>query len=227
MTNNKKELVAYLMQFVSENKHVAIERVIEQRTRYVTVALEDIYKIDNVSAAVRSIECFGLQDVHIIEQTNSYSTNIGITKGAADWIDCKRYRKPDSNNTEECFKQLRADNYMIVATSPKAGGYTIQELPLDRKVALIFGSEIAGLSSYALEHADAFVTIPMYGFTQSFNISVSVALCAYELTKRLRQSDSAWQLSEQEMYDIKLAWLRRVVRGADELEKLFLSRVTD
>lgn len=219
-----KELVDYLFQFVTQNKRDTIERVLNERTRYITIVLEDIYKIDNINAAIRSTECLGLQDVHIIEQKNAYAVNSGITKGASDWVSVIRHRKPDADNAQECFKQLRADGYMIVATSPHPQGYTIENLPLDKKIALVFGNERAGLSSYALENADAFVTIPMFGFTESFNISVSVALSLYELTKRLRQSSLEWHLTEQEKLTITLTWLKRLIRGSAELEKLFLSQ---
>lgn len=218
----KEQLIAYLSSYSTPHKVDKMQRVALNRTRYVTIALEGIYQPHNISAALRSAECFGLQGVSIIEQRNRYVINKGITKGASDWLTLNRYATAGVNTTEQCFNQLRADNYWIVATSPHAQGYVLSGLPLDRKIALIFGNEETGLSDYALQHADAYVRIPLYGFTESFNISVSVALCLYDVTTRLRQSAISWQLSDDELLDVKLEWLMHSIRASQELIQLFL-----
>ena len=104
-----------------------------------------------------------------------------------------------------------------MGTTPHQRAYTLSELPLDTKVAIIFGNERLGISDYALEHADTFVTIPMYGFTQSYNASVSAALVAYELRKRLQHSPIDWHITEQEKFELELSWLKRLVRGSEHM----------
>lgn len=217
----KKQIITLLSQYTTANKLVKMAECLKKRTRFVVPVLEDIYQSHNANAVIRSAECFGVQDVHVIEVMHTYASNVGVSKGASDWIQVYRH-----TSTQECFKRLREQGYFIVATTPsaeKAREYVINTLPVDRKIALVFGTEETGLSEYALQNADAFVTIPMYGFTESFNISVSVAICLYDITTRMRET-SKWQLTQEEMIDVELMWLRRAVRGSAEIERRFLGK---
>lgn len=218
----KKDFIRYASALWNERRRERAQEIVRHRTRWATMVLEDIYQSHNISAAIRSAECFGLQDVHIIEQTNRFSVNINITKGASEWMDLYRYRDPERSNVADCYAELKKRGYQIIATSPHPKGYILSEMPVDKPFALVFGTEETGLSSYALEHADAYVRIPMYGFTESFNISVSAALCLMDATERMRALQVPWQLSDEEQDDIMLAWLRRTIRGIDELEQRFL-----
>ena len=222
--DEQKRLIEYLEQFTTQHKINLINRVLELRTRHVTMVLEDIFHGHNISAAVRSAEGFGIQDVHIIEQRHKYNFKVGIDKGASEWLSVNRYDKKEINNTQACFEALKKDGYAIAVTSPHAQGYTLNTLPLDKKIALVLGTEQTGATAYALTEADLHVRVSMYGFTESFNISVCAALCLYDISTRLRESDIAWQIPQQEKIDIKLDWLRNIVRGSDELEKLFLEK---
>lgn len=219
---NQKALCAFLRQYVSENKQHKMQHALTERTNYISVILEDIYQPHNISAALRSCEGFGIQTVQVIEQRFGYKPHQGVTKGAADWLTINHYNMSDA--TAHCFDTLRSQGYTIVATSPHATSYTIDQFPLDRKCALVFGTEQEGLSQYALQHADAFVRIPMYGFTESFNISVSVALCLYELTQRLRASSYPWRLTPEEQVALELQWLRTHIRASAQLEELFYTQ---
>jgi len=220
-TDIQQKLIAYLSQFTTNHKLEVIDRTLQERTRHVALVLEDVFHGHNISAAVRSAECFGVQDIHIIEQRHGYSFKEGITKGASEWLSVYRYTKHE-NNTAHCFEWLKKNNYCVAVTSPHAKGYAIHELPLDKKIALVFGTEQSGITQYAYDNADAHVVVPMYGMTESLNISVCAALCLYDVTSRLRAGSSAWRLSEEEKTEIKLEWLRRIVRGSDQLEKRFL-----
>lgn len=221
--DDKKKIITLLSEYTTQNKLQKMDRHIHGRTRYVVPVLEDVFQSHNANAVIRSAECFGVQDVHVIEVLNQYAANIGVAKGASEWIDMYKY-----TSTEDCFAALRSRGYLIVATSPHADAtraqYILPELPIHQKIALIFGTEETGLSEYALQHADAFVAIPMYGFTESFNISVSAAVCLYDITTRIRASSMHWQLTEDEILDVRLSWLRRAVRGSAELERRFFSK---
>lgn len=221
-TTKKQALIEYLSGFVTPNKLEKMDQALEHRTNRVTAVLEDIFQHNNISASIRSAEGFGIQNIHVIEERNAYDININISKGATNWVTLHRYNKHNGNNSEACFKTLRERGYWIVATSPHETAYQLHELPLDKKIAFVFGTEDTGISDYAREQADATVAIPMFGFTESFNISVSVSLCLYDVMTRLRQSDIPWQLTQEEKETIKLEWLRSSVRGADHLEKQFL-----
>jgi tRNA (guanosine-2'-O-)-methyltransferase len=221
MDNYKQELYDFLSNFVTEERKQKFENVIHQRTRYITVAVEDVFQPHNASAVLRSAECFGVQDVHVIENKNKYNPSTDISLGSHQWLTLTRHTKSE-NNSLSCIKALKAEGYRIVATTPHTKDCLVSELDLSKgKLALFFGTEIDGLSETIMNEADEFVKIPMSGFTESFNISVSAAICMYELTRRLRESNLPYALSEEEMLDIKLGWMMESVRSSDLLVKEF------
>ena len=111
----------------------------------------------------------------------------------------------------------------IYATSPHANrAGELEDIDLQQKVALMFGTELSGLSNEAMDLAEKTVKIPMYGFTESYNLSVSVALCLQKLVERIHQSEVQWQLSEQEKEAIRLTWYRKTVKNSDVIERNFL-----
>ncbi|MEL7834293.1 RNA methyltransferase [Fodinibius sp. Rm-B-1B1-1] len=219
----KKELITYLREFATTSRWETINKVLEKRTRYLTVVLEDIYQPHNASAVLRSCDCFGIQDVHIIENKNEFDPNKGVTIGADKWISLQSHNQPKQNNTAACFEQLKGQGYQIIATTPHENDVNIDEVSLDQKTALLFGAELTGLSDYALEHADGYAKIPMQGFSESFNISVSAALCLYELSQRMRAQRDDWQLDENEIIDLQLDWLKKTVRAPEKLIDRYLS----
>jgi len=216
-----KEFLDHLVSFVSENKQNKFTEVLNNRTRHLTVVLEDIYQPHNASAVLRSCDCFGVQDIHIIENRNKYNVNPKIVVGSNKWLDLK-YHNEQKENTLACINDLKAKGYTIVATTPHNDDVLLPELPIDKPIALMFGTEQDGLTDVALEHADVFMRIPMYGFTESYNISVSAALSLQSITDRLHKSDVEWQLSEDEKNEIKLDWAKKVVRNWKGYEKEFL-----
>lgn len=215
------ELNEYLEQFVTPNRLARIKSVLAQRTRHITLVLEDIYQPHNASAVLRSCECFGIQDVHIIENRYQYEVNPDIVLGASKWLDLRQYNKADEN-TVSCLQNLKKKGYLLVATSPHEEDFTPANLPLEKPVALLFGTEQEGLSPQALEMADAFLSIPMAGFTESFNISVSAAICLYEISSRLRKSQFEWRLTESEKNELLHEWLKKSIKNPDLLIERFL-----
>lgn len=202
-----------------------MDRVLLQRTRYVTLVLEDIFQSQNASAAVRTCECLGIQDLHVIEQSSSYSVNKKVLKGSNKWMNIIKHKEKDENNTKVCYEQLRAHGYKILVTDPSPDGISINEVPIDQKIALVMGNELEGISDYALHQADQKVNIPMFGFTESFNISVSAAICLNTLLNKVRSSSVNWQLTSEEMADLRLQWLRKSVRRSDLIEQEFLNSI--
>ena len=217
----RSELITFLAQFVSEHKKNRIEEVLSKRTRYLTVVLEDIFKPHNASAVIRTADCLGIQDIHLIENENAYEVNPYVARGATKWVDLHQYNKECNNNTQVCLKTLRGKGYKIYATSPTEG-YKPEDIPLDEKIALVFGTEFSGISPTVLKEADGFLNIPMYGFTESYNISVSAAICMYSIMNRLYKSPVKWNLTEEEKNQIKLQWYRTVAPRYSQLEKQFL-----
>lgn len=228
---NKQEesrlLLDFFSDYVTENKKQLIDEVLQNRSRYLTVALEDIYVSQNASAVIRSCDCFGFQDIHIIENHHRFKVNKGVTRGSSKWVDVHRYNAPGVNNTTACFESLKASGYKVYATTPHQSGYQLPELPLtDQKIALVFGNEHTGLSDYALQNADGFLRIPMYGFTESYNISVSAALCLYDIVHRLQKSTLDWRMSTAEREELQLLWYKKMVRRSEVMEKSFLASLS-
>jgi len=219
----KEQLLEKLLSIISDHKNQLFDKVIKERTRYLTVVLEDIYQPQNASAVLRTADCFGIQDVHIIENRNEYMINPEVALGASKWLSLHRYAESE-NNSLKAIKKLKKEGYRIVATMPHTDDIMIQDLDMNQKTALFFGTEISGLSEVVTKHADLFVKIPMYGFTESYNISVSAALCLQHLTTKMRKADVNWELNESEVLDVKLDWARSVVRESKKVEKALFEK---
>ena len=220
----KEKLLNHLIEFVSENKKQLFGKMIQYRTKHITVVLEDIFQPHNASAVLRTCDCFGIQDIHIIENKNEYEVNPDVALGSSKWLNLHKYNFSD-NNTTEAFNSLRKKGYRIVATTPHENDCLLEELNLNSKIALVFGTELDGLSETAINNADEFVKIPMYGFTESFNISVSAAIILHHLTEKLRKYSLNWELTDMEKTEIKLNWVKNVVKKSDLLEKEFLKNL--
>ncbi|MEI8201787.1 MAG: RNA methyltransferase [Bacteroidota bacterium] len=219
----KKRLFEFLSTFISENRKELFEKNIQERTKYITIVLDNVYQSHNASAILRSSECMGIQDVHIIQSENNFEANSEIALGSSQWLDLHKYNQKDS--ITEIYQSLRKKNYSIVATSPNNQAFTPETLPMNTKLAFVFGTELRGLSNDAMEQADFLMKIPMYGFTQSLNISVSVGITSYIFIERLRKMNINWQLGEEEMLDVKINWARSTIKRVDLLEKEFFKEI--
>ncbi|MFH1296670.1 MAG: RNA methyltransferase [Bacteroidota bacterium] len=219
--SDKHRILTYLLTFISENKQQKFREIIQFRTRHITIVLEDIYQPHNASAVLRSCDCFGVQDVHIIENKNKYEVNPDIALGSAKWLKLIKYNQKE-NNTTSCLTRLKEQGYQIVATTPHKDDFTPEEFPLEKKFALLFGTELQGLTSEALHLADNFIRIPMVGFTESLNISVSAAILIHALTGRLYSSEINWRLSEEEQTDILISWAAAMIKTPDLLIRNFM-----
>ena len=221
----KKKLAEYLEGFITQHRKDIINEILECRTRYITVVLEDIYQSQNASAVLRTCECFGIQDVHIIENKNRYEINPDVTLGANKWLNLIKYRGKE-NITKAAVNSLKSKGYRIVATTPDNNNISLEDFDLEKgKVAVLLGTELTGLTDEILNMADEFLNIPMYGFTRSFNISVSAAIILHNLISKMRSSKLNWRLSEQEKQDIKIKFLRESIKKSDLIENSFMCRL--
>lgn len=214
------QLYERLSAFITDNKRALFDQLAPLRTRHITVVLEDIYQPHNASAVVRTCDLLGIQDIHIIENRNKFTVNPDVTLGSSKWIDMHRYRG-EGDNTQHCLDHLKSSGYTIVVTSPRASNITPSTIPLDRPLAFCFGTELTGASELLMERADVALRIPMHGFTESYNISVSAAITLYTVMERLRISNVDWRLSEVDLIALKLDWARKVVHSANHLEQRF------
>ncbi len=222
-TSTLRELIAYLGSFLTDHKVGGFQEVLDNRTRHITIVLEDIHQTHNASATVRSCDCFGIQELNIIENENRFTINPAVTRGASKWVDLTRWNEKGVDNTPICLNHLKEKGYRIIATTPHTSACLLPDLPVDQPLAIMFGRERTGIRESALDLADEHVRIPMYGFTESYNISVSVALTLHDLVTRLHRSDVDWRLDERDRLEIEYRWITKVLKQkkCQHLERMF------
>lgn len=212
----KKELIEYLETFLTPRRQDLFKQVLDERTRFLTVAIEDVGHLHNTSAVMRSCDAFGVQDVHVIEELKGKRIDREIAMGAQKWTSVKRY-----DSTKNALAKLKSEGYQIVATTPHHTAHKLEDFKLDKPTALFFGSEKDGLTETVIEAADEYIYIPTFGFTQSLNISVCAAILLQELTQRLRNSSLDWKLKPKDIEEIKTLWLKRNLKDYDALVAQF------
>ncbi len=218
----RAELIDSLAGVINPQRQELLRQILDQRTRFITVVLEDIYQAQNASAVIRTAECLGLQELHIIENRNEYQLNPAVVQGASKWMQVTRHRSNEQDNTRPCIETLRQRGYRIVAMTLREGSQELESLDLNSKTALCFGSEEPGLSETAHELADEYVNIPMCGFTQSFNLSVSAGISLYHLCGLMRSSSLPWQLEEDDKQNLLIDWLSKSTPTGKVLLQRFL-----
>lgn len=209
-------LLTYLEGFLSENRKKRFLDVLQNRTKHFTVAVEDVYQMHNTSAVMRSCEVFGIQELNIVEQKYGKSIDKQIAMGAQKWVDIFEHV-----SSQACIDSLRQKGYQIIATTPHNDSCTIENFDITKPSALFFGTEKEGLSDEVLQQADGFLKIPMVGFTESLNISVSAAIIIQDITNRLRNSSINWQLSEEEILEKRIDWARKTIKDIKNVESRF------
>ncbi|WP_343623622.1 RNA methyltransferase [Flavobacterium lindanitolerans] len=211
------DYLSYLEGFLTESRKEKFLKILEQRTNHFTIALEDVYQLHNTSAVMRSCEVFGIQNLHVVEEKYGKKIDKEIAMGAQKWVDVNRY-----NSNTECLKTLKEKGYQIIATTPHNDSCLLHEFDITKRSALFFGTERGGLSEEVMEEADGFLKIPMVGFTESLNISVSAAIVIQDITSRLRQSDVDWKLTEDEILSRRLAWAKNSIRDIKRIEQRYM-----
>lgn len=217
MKRDKRELLTYLENFITENRKEGFFRVLKNRTKHFTVAMEDVYQLHNTSAVMRSCEVFGIQELHVVEQKFGKRIDSEIALGAQKWVEITRF-----STNQCCIDNLKAKGYQIIATTPHNDSCLLEDFDISKPSALFFGTEKLGLSDEVMQQADGFLKIPMVGFTESLNISVSAAIIIQSLTNRLRHSDVNWQLTEEEILEKRLDWTRKSIKDIDFIERKFI-----
>ncbi len=224
MDSVEEALIHFLQEYVTEERQALISKVLSLRTRFITVVLEDIYQPQNASAVIRTCDCFGIQDLHIIENQNEYQVNPRVVHGASKWVSLHRYNE-EENNTAACLNALKKQGYTLLGTVPDPSAKSIHDVTFDKPTALIFGTEISGLSDDAKQTCDELVTYPMSGFTESLNISVSASLCLGAAVQAMKKAGVNWHLSEEEKKLLTLEWYKYSVSRSDVLEREFRKKM--
>jgi len=210
----------YLETILTENRSAKFLDVLSRRTKHFTVAIEDVFQLHNASAVMRSCEIFGIQELNIIEEKYGKTIDKEIAMGAQKWVDVNRF-----NTTGACIADLKQKGYRIIATSPHENSCLLEDFDIAQPAALFFGTERLGLSEDVLSQADGYLKIPMFGFTESINVSSSAAIIIQSLSSRLRHSDIKWQLTEDEMLEKRIDWARKSIKDIDYITQRYLETV--
>ena len=206
-------LVDYLESFLTDRRRENNHKVLARRSYHFTVAIEDVYQLHNTSAVMRSCDVFGVQDLHVIEERNVRKIDREIAMGAQKWVDVHRY-----HTTKDCVATLKEKGYQIVATSPHGNNcVTLAEFDYTKPSVFFFGKEDTGLSDYVLEQSDVQLMIPMVGFTESLNISVSAAIILQQVTQQLRQSTIDWKFTDAQLIAKRYDWVCRVLKSHEKI----------
>ena len=216
MSFSNHALLEYLEGFITDNREKGFLKVLQNRTKHFTIAMEDVYQLHNTSAVMRSCEVFGIQELNVIEQKFGKRIDTEIAMGAQKWVDVSRF-----NTVQSCVDEMRAKGYQIIATTPHNDSCMLHEFDISKRSAIFFGTEKNGLSEEVLHQADGFIKIPMVGYTESLNISVSAAIIIQDVTNRLRQSSIDWHFTEEEILEKRLDWTRKSIKDIDFIEKKF------
>ena len=210
------KLIEHLETYLTPHRKSRFEAVLPERTKHFTVATEDVYQLHNTSAVMRSCDVFGIQELHIVEEQNSKNIDREIAMGAQKWVDLKRYQ-----SVNDCILDLKQKGYQIVATTPHQDDCELHDFDVTKKSCFFFGRETQGLSQAVLNQADSFLKIPMVGFTESLNISVSAAIILQHVTTKLKQTDIPWQLTQNEVLEKRLDWCKKTIKSYDEITERF------
>ncbi|PKP22432.1 MAG: rRNA methyltransferase [Bacteroidetes bacterium HGW-Bacteroidetes-21] len=210
MSSEKAKLIQYLSEFATENRFELFAKTLLQRTRYFTVVVENLYQSHNASAVLRTCDCLGIQDVCVIEKNNEFKVSEDIALGASKWLNINKYE-----DEKKTLAALRSQGYRIIATSSHKSSVMLNDFDIYKgKSAIFMGNEVHGLSDFILSEADEHLKIPMYGFTESYNISVSAAIILYTLIQKIKYSDINYLLSEHEKEDVMLEWLKSSIKDS-------------
>lgn len=207
-----QDLLTYLESYLTPRRKMLFDKIVTQRTNYLTLVTQDVYQLHNTSAVIRSCDVFGIQNIHVIEERQARRIDKEIAMGAQKWVDVNRY-----NSTSECISALKAKNYQIVATSPHGDAQLLDEFDLSKPSAIFFGTEKDGLSDEVLKNADTKLKIPMQGFTESLNISVSAAIILQSLGNKLRKTELEWGLTSEEQLELKFNWAKKCIKNSEQL----------
>lgn len=221
MTADQQVILDYFQQFMSGHKIDLFEQKVLDRTRHFTLVLEDLFHPHNASAILRTCDCMGIQDVHMIENNHQFKNEKDISLGSRKWLNIQRYNDSDLSSPS-CINQLKEKGYTIAVLSPHHNDVTIDQYPVENKTAFILGAEKHGLTEYSLNNADYHVKVPMHGFTESYNVSITAALSMYEMTQRMRSSSLDWHLSSEEQWRVKLSWTLRTIRSSRDIVKKYV-----
>ncbi|WP_374708820.1 TrmH family RNA methyltransferase [Chryseobacterium camelliae] len=209
----------YLKQFLTDERLAKIEHFSPESSDFVLPVLEDVYQFRNAAAIVRSVEACGFHKVVALQEENNFEPNLRVTKGADTWVEVEKLPRNIAS-----LREIKNRGYKIVAVSLENNAKMLPEYEVTEPMALVFGTEMEGVSREILDFADETLAIPMYGFTRSFNVSVAASICMYELKQKLMKSGIDYKLSEEKRLKMKIRWAVNSIRSGEEILNHYLAK---
>jgi tRNA (guanosine-2'-O-)-methyltransferase len=206
----------YLETIITPKRREKFLKILQQRTKHFTVAIEDVFQLHNTSAVMRTCEVFGIQEINVIEAKYGKNIDKEIAMGAQKWVDVNRF-----DSTLACLNDIKNKSYRVIATSPHDDSCLMEDFDISTPFALFFGTERDGLSEEVMKQADGLLKIPMYGFTESLNISSSAAIIIQNLSERLRRSNINWHLNEEEIFEKRIDWAKKSIKDIDYITRKY------
>ena len=212
-----QEIYDYLQQFLTDERLSKIEHFSKESSDFVLPVMEDVYQFRNAAAIVRSVEACGFHHVVALEEENVFNPNLKVTKGAETWVQVEKMP-----NNLDSLKEIKSRGYRILAVSPEKNATMLPDYEVKEPIALVFGTELEGVSDEILDFADETLAIPMFGFTKSFNVSVAAAICMYELKQKLIKSGIEYKLSDEKLLELKIRWAKNSIKSSEQILERFL-----
>jgi len=212
-----QEIYDYLQQFLTDERLSKIEHFSKESSDFVLPVMEDVYQFRNAAAIVRSVEACGFHHVVALEEENVFNPNLKVTKGAETWVQVEKMP-----NNLDSLKEIKSRGYRILAVSPEKNATMLPDYEVKEPIALVFGTELEGVSDEILDFADETLAIPMFGFTKSFNVSVAAAICMYELKQKLMKSGIDYKLSKEKLLELKIRWAKNSIKSSEQILERFL-----
>ncbi len=219
MMKDLAQTFEYLKQFLTEERLSKIEHFSPESSDFVLPVLEDVYQFRNAAAIVRSVEACGFHKVVALQEENNFEPNLRVTKGADTWVEVEKLSRNIAS-----LQEIKNRGYKIVAVSLENNAKMLPEYEVTEPMALVFGTEMEGVSQEILDFADETLAIPMYGFTRSFNVSVAASICMYELKQKLMKSGIDYKLSEEKRLKMKIRWAVNSIRSGEEILNHYLNK---
>lgn len=210
-----EQIIEQIGPFLTDVRKNKIENVLSKRCSKIPIILEDIYDAGNIFAVFRSAESLGFQHVHLIEQEIERKKLPNRSRrNSQKWLSIH-----DWHSTTKCIHHLRSENFKIAATDVSAS-MGIDEIDFSRPTAVLFGNEHHGVQQNTLEMADYVFKVPMQGFTESFNISVAVAISLYHIYQERQHSPGGHaDLSNDDKKNLRARFYLRSYEHAEQLLK--------
>jgi tRNA (guanosine-2'-O-)-methyltransferase len=197
---------------------LAAERALQSRSRSIAVVLDNLVNSRNISAVVRTTEALGLQELHIIHEPGRPKLERKLAMYAYRWLDIVWHK-----SGEAAIASLHERGYRVLATGFGDHAESVETVPIEGPVALVFGSEQYGVSESVAKNADGLFYLPTPGFTSYFNVSVAVGIGLYTVDRRMRDAGLREPLSEDDKSTLRPAWYAMLGRGNAELSQRYLA----